>query len=148
MLALTAGFVGFLIWNVLRDLLEGHRTTSERVYGALCAYLFIGILFSLVYAHLEYRYPGSFNLGNEALIAAASSEAETVQVFTYYSFVTLTTLGYGDITPVSEHARTLAWLEALIGQLYLAVMVATLVGLKVSEARAEAAAGRGDGSSG
>ena len=53
--------------------------------------------------------------------------------FTYFSFVTMTTLGYGDITPVTENARTLAWLEALIGQLYLAVMVAGFVAVHISE---------------
>jgi voltage-gated potassium channel len=134
-IVLTALFFGFLIWNLLHDLLSGSRSTGERVYGALCAYLFIGILFSLVFAHMEYRFPGSFSSGNQALLDAAASEAAMMPVFTYFSFVTLTTLGYGDITPVAEHARTLAWLEALVGQLYLAVMIATLVGLKVSEAR-------------
>ena len=151
-IVLTALFFGFLIWNLLHDLLGERRSTGERVYGALCAYLFIGILFSLVFAHMEYRFPGSFNAGNQALVEATTSEAAMMPVFTYFSFVTLTTLGYGDITPVTEHARTLAWLEALIGQLYLAVMIATLVGLKVSEARTGAgggpAASRGtDGSS-
>jgi Ca2+/Na+ antiporter len=132
---LTAAFMGFLIWLLLHDLFSKHRSSSERIYGALCAYLFIGILFALVYAHLEYRAPGSFSAGNEALRETSAEEASMVPIFTYYSFVTLTTLGYGDITPVTDHARTLAWLEALIGQLYLAVMVATLVGIKVSEAR-------------
>jgi hypothetical protein len=77
-------------------------------------------------------------VGNDALLETASEEASMVPLFTYYSFVTLTTLGYGDITPATDHARSLAWLEALIGQLYLAVMVATLVGIKVSEARGSA----------
>jgi hypothetical protein len=135
---LTAAFMGFLIWLLLHDLFAKHRSTSERIYGALCAYLFIGILFALLYAHLEYRAPGSFNVGNDALLEMASEEASMVPLFTYYSFVTLTTLGYGDITPATDHARSLAWLEALIGQLYLAVMVATLVGIKVSEARGSA----------
>ena len=155
-IALTAVFVGFLIWSLLHDLLTGDRPIGERVFGALCAYLFVGMLFALVFAHVEYLAPGSFNLGNEALLQAASSEATLLPTFTYFSFVTLTTLGYGDITPVTEYARSLAWLEALIGQLYLAVMVATLVGLRVSEATtraarraAEAADDRGpDGTSG
>ncbi len=135
---LTAAFIGFLIWLLLHDLFAKHRSTSERIYGALCAYLFIGILFALVYAHVEYRAPGSFKAGNDALLETVAEEASMVPVFTYYSFVTLTTLGYGDITPATDHARSLAWLEALIGQLYLAVMVATLVGIKVSEARGSA----------
>jgi hypothetical protein len=129
----TALFIGFLIWNLLRDLLVGERSTSERVYGALCAYLFIGLLFSLLFTHMEFRSPGSFLLRGETISGAAESEAALVPTFTYFSFVTLTTLGYGDITPATTYARTLAFLEALIGQLYLAVMVATLVGIRVSE---------------
>jgi len=129
----TALFIGFLIWNLLRYLLVGDRSSSERVYGALCGYLFIGLFFSLLFTHMEFRSPGSFLLRGGAISGAAESEAALLPTFTYYSFVTLTTLGYGDITPATTYARTLAWLEAVIGQLYLAVMVATLVGIRVSE---------------
>jgi voltage-gated potassium channel Kch len=132
-LALTAVFVAFLVWNLLHDLARGDRPTSERVFGALCAYVFIGLLFALVFAHLEFRNPGSFAMSNPGLTASASSEATLVPTFVYFSFVTMTTLGYGDITPVTEHARTLAWLEALIGQLYLAVMVAGFVAVHISK---------------
>ena len=132
-LASTALFIGFVIWNLLRDLLVGERSTGERVYGALCAYLFIGLLFALLFTNMEFRSPGSFLFSGKAVSDASSSEAALLPTFTYYSFVTLTTLGYGDIAPATGHARTLAWLEALIGQLYLAVMVATLVGIRVSE---------------
>jgi len=67
------------------------------------------------------------------LAEQASEESSQLNVFTYFSFVTMTTLGYGDVTPISEHARTLAWLEALLGQLYLAVMVAGFVAMHISE---------------
>jgi len=132
-LTLSALFFLFLIWNLLHDLAQEERPTGERIFGALCAYLFIGICFALVYAHMEYRQPGTFSISNLGIGAAASEESSLVPVFTYYSFVTLTTLGYGDITPVAEHARTLAWLEALLGQLYLAVMVAGFVAVHISE---------------
>ena len=55
-----------------------------------------------------------------------------IQLFIYYSFITLTTVGYGDVTPVSATARTCSWLEALTGQFYLAVLVAGLVGTLLS----------------
>ena len=97
----------------------------------LCAYIFIGIFFALIYAHMEYRQPGTFAISNQGIGAAASEESSLLPVFTYYSFVTLTTLGYGDIAPVAEHARTLAWLQALLGQLYLAVMVAGFVAVHI-----------------
>ena len=132
-LTLSALFFLFLIWNLLHDLAEENRPTGERIFGALCAYIFIGILFALIYAHMEYRQPGTFAISNQGIGAAASEESSLLPVFTYYSFVTLTTLGYGDIAPVAEHARTLAWLQALLGQLYLAVMVAGFVAVHISE---------------
>ncbi len=132
-LGLSALFFAFLIWNLLHDLNTGGRSTSERIFGALCAYVFIGLLFALVFSHLEYREPGSFYIANDLLAEQASEESSQLNVFTYFSFVTMTTLGYGDVTPISEHARTLAWLEALLGQLYLAVMVAGFVAMHISE---------------
>jgi len=132
-LGLTAVFFVFLIWNLLHDLNTGNRSTSERIFGAMCAYVFIGLLFALVFSHLEYRDPGSFYISNDLLAENVAKESSQLNVFTYFSFVTMTTLGYGDVTPISEHARTLAWLEALIGQLYLAVMVAGFVAIHISE---------------
>lgn len=129
----NAVFFGFLIWNLLHDLNKSGRRTSERIYGALCAYVFIGILFALAFAHMQFRDPETFASSQEAILEQAEVESNLVPIFTYYSFVTLTTLGYGDITPVAEHARTLAWCEALIGQLYLAVMVAGFVAVHISE---------------
>jgi hypothetical protein len=136
-LALTAIFMLFLIWRLLRDLMTGERTTSERIFGALTAYLFIGILFALLFGHLHYRYDGAFSIPDHMIPEVTNSEVAYLPVFTYFSFVTLTTLGYGDITPIIHQARTLAWFEALIGQLYLAVMVASLVGAYIAEQTAK-----------
>ena len=132
-LTLSVLFFAFLIWNLLHDLNTGDRSTSERIFGALCAYVFIGLLFALIFAHLEYRNPGSFSVSNDLLAAQTAGESSLLPVFTYFSFVTMTTLGYGDISPVAEHARTLAWFEALLGQLYLAVMVAGFVAVHISK---------------
>ncbi len=132
-LGFTAVFFVFLIWNLLRDLNKSDRPTSEKVFGALCAYIFIGLLFALIFAHLDYRDPGSFSISNDLLAEKLAGEPMQLQTFTYFSFVTMTTLGYGDITPVTDNAQTLAWLEALIGQLYLAVMVAGFVATHISE---------------
>jgi hypothetical protein len=136
-LFLSAVFFGYLIWNILSDILSERRSTSERIYGALCAYILIGVLFALLYAHLEFRDPSSaaFTSSNPGLVDTAEGESGLLPLFSYYSFVTLTTLGYGDITPVTQAARTLAWLEALVGQLYLVVMVAGFVAMHVSSAR-------------
>jgi hypothetical protein len=133
LVTVTAVFIGFLIWNLLHDLTKSDRSTSERIFGALTAYVFIGLLFGLIFAHMEYRYPGSFSTPQQMIAGGETGESNLFPLFTYFSFVTLTTLGYGDITPVAEHARTLAWFEALVGQLYLAVMVAGFVALHISE---------------
>ncbi len=138
-LVLSALFFGFLIWNFLRDLMVGDRLTSERIFGALSAYLCIGLLFALVYAHMHYRDPTAFRIPDDLAPMANQVESATMPAFTYFSFVTLTTLGYGDFLPVSEQARSLAWLEAIIGQLFLAVMVGGLVGVYFAEAAQQAA---------
>jgi hypothetical protein len=131
--SLTTVFIGFLIWNLLHDLNQGDRSTGERVFGALCAYVFLGLFFALIYTHMEYRQPGTFATSQAIFAEDALSESNLFPLFTYFSFVTLTTLGYGDISPIAEHARTLAWLEALLGQLYLAVMVAGFVAVHISK---------------
>jgi len=139
--SVTALFMGFLIWNLLHDLSKGKRPTSERIFGALCAYVFIGLLFALIYTHMEFRQPGTFATSQAIVADDALNESNLFPIFTYFSFVTLTTLGYGDVSPIAEHARTLAWFEALLGQLYLAVMVAGFVALHISENMNK---GRGD----
>ncbi len=101
--------------------LEPGAVTLNRIVGALCVYLLLGVLWTVLYAFVELVEPTAF--------AYASDVAgDPVEQFLYYSFVTLTTLGYGDVTPVHPVARTLAYLEAVIGQLYVAVLVASLVG--------------------
>ncbi len=133
-LVLNAVFFAYLIWSILSDIMSSRRPTSERIFGALCAYILIGVVFALLYAHLEFRDPSvnAFTVSNTAILESAETETSLLPLFIYYSFVTLTTLGYGDITPVSDAARTLAWMEALIGQLYLAVMVAGFVAVHMT----------------
>ncbi len=97
--------------------------THLRIQGAIAVYLLFGIGWAHAYHIAAALVPGSFNY--------SSGELSTVQDWAYYSFVTLTTLGYGDITPVRPIARNLAITEALTGQLYLAVMLARLVAMEV-----------------
>lgn len=147
-LFLNALFFGFLIWSILSDIMGNRRSTTERIFGALCAYILIGVLFALLYAHLEYRAAGeaAFTFSDSTILESAESESGLLPLFIYYSFVTLTTLGYGDVTPVSEAARTLAWMEALVGQLYLAVMVAGFVADHISKSGQIGSAGNRPGS--
>jgi hypothetical protein len=86
----------------------------------------------VLYSMLDTKWPGSFAVGSR-LLEQIQADHSRIHVFTYYSFITLTTVGYGDVTPVSAPARTCAWLEALSGQFYLAVLVAGLVGELLSK---------------
>ena len=89
--------------------------------GALCLYLLLGVLWTILFAFVELARPAAFHYAKDV-------PGDALENFMYYSFVTLTTLGYGDLTPVHPVARTLAYLEAVVGQLYIAVLVASLVG--------------------
>jgi hypothetical protein len=117
--------VTVVLWQVYR---EG-PVTGHRVRGAIAAYLLIGTFFSFSYTLLDHLVPGSFQL--PAWVAAGSVRTEA---FLYFSMVSLTTAGFGDITPIHPLARSLVMLEALIGQLYPAILIARLVTLEI-EAR-------------
>jgi len=110
--------------------------TPAKISGALSVYLLLGYFWSIVFTILETLQPGSFNLALGGA-EAAGSRAEIFKQLLYYSYITLSTLGYGDITPLSAGARSLAALEALTGQIYLAVLVARLVGLQISQRGSE-----------
>lgn len=99
---------------------------SERIFAALDIYLLIGVICALVYCLLEQQWPGSFYFHTKPLLKTGNN-LETDML--YFSFVTLATLGYGDITPVAGPARALAVFETISGQIYLVVVVARLVSL-------------------
>ena len=111
------------------DVLFGGVIDFNRLIGAGCIYLLSGSLWGIVYFLLSVIAPASF------IGITAESWTGQLNEFTYYSFVTLTTLGYGDLTPAVPVARTLCYLEAVLGQMYLTVLVAALVGLHVSGRR-------------
>jgi voltage-gated potassium channel len=125
---LTACFFGFALFGIVRTILTS-GVSAHSILGALCGYLLLGIIWSLLYAAVETLAPASFR------VASLSGESAPVDrsTLSYYSFVTLSTLGFGDITPATPVARTLSWIEAVAGQFYLAVLVAGLVGFKVAQ---------------
>ncbi len=94
---------------------------GERIFAALDVYLMAGLIFAVGYWLLDQTWPASFG--------SAPEPSMTLRQSVYFSFVTIATLGYGDIVPKSEHARSLAIVEAVSGQLFLAVLVARLVSL-------------------
>ena len=120
-------FMGFIVGIILSSLFREEEITSDIIMAAICGYFLIGLLWNNVYHLLAILEPGAFQFSH-----TPGSRGED---FTYYSFVTLTTLGYGDITPVTDPARSLSLLEAVTGQLYLAVLVARLVGIHIAQSR-------------
>jgi len=109
---------------ILFHLFREDRITGDMIMGAICAYFLMGLVWAFVYSTLELFQPGSFQMPQGTVNQAT---------FAYYSYVTLTTLGYGEITPISAPARSFAILEAMIGQLYLAVLIARLVGIHIAQ---------------
>jgi hypothetical protein len=127
-------FLVYLIYRVMKDVLWGRRPTRERILGAIVGYLLIGLLWSLIYGFIVYLDPGSFSIP-EAMLQRTDMGLRTIpiSIFTYFSFVTLATLGYGDVTPIGAAARTFSSFEAVVGQLYIAITIARLVAIRATE---------------
>ena len=125
--AAAFGFIVIAVWCTGSQVLVGNEISANRVTGAVSLYLLLGVLWAITYAMLEQVSPDSFNGLSEPLSQGWSND------WLYFSFVTMTTLGYGDITPVSATARTFAYLQAVFGQFYIAILVAGLVSAYISD---------------
>ncbi len=124
-------FMTAAIHRVSKRVLGSKVVTGDTIRGAIIIYLFIGTLFSSIYILIEIIFPGSFLITNTAGKPITISLENISRLFGYFSFVTLTTLGYGDIVPIKDLSRTMAWIEAFTGQIYLAVIIARLVGMYI-----------------
>jgi hypothetical protein len=124
---------------ILTHIGKSKKVSADTIYGAVCVYLLLGIIWADLFSVVEMIEPGSFLSAGEPVIKTAGEYRSRpgFENLVYYSFVTLTTLGYGDITPVSNSARSLSSFEAVVGQLYVAVMIARLVGLHIAQADRE-----------
>jgi hypothetical protein len=108
-----------------------NEVTGDHVVAALVAYLLIGVGMGQLYFVVNTCDPHAFR-PSPSVAAALKNPHTRSACLAYFSFVTLTTSGYGDIVPDAPLTRTLAWLEAVVGQFYLAVLVAGLIGIRVS----------------
>lgn len=133
--ALALLFLSFTTIVILLAVLRPGKVTGDKLAGAICVYLMLGLTFAIAFSVLEATRPGAFLLPAELSGPELGHGGE--YVFIYFSFSTLTTLGYGDIVPVAAFARTLTWVEAATGQLYLAILIARLVGLHLVHRQAE-----------
>ena len=119
-------FFAFIIITILSFIFSQDEIKIDQIAGAAVVYLLMATMWIYAYRVIEMIHPGSF------YIAQGHSTGQPPS-FMYYSFVTITTLGYGDIFPVSTAAKSCAILEAVIGQLYLVITVAWLVGAHISQ---------------
>lgn len=137
---LTALFLAYTAAVILHTILLQRHVSADTIVGGLCIYLLIGLVFVEVYTLVELLQPGSFGVGGRPLVLGERIQYGNFASILYYSFVTLTTLGYGDIVPVNQFARLLAMLEAVLGQLFMVFLVARLVGVHTAQALARAPA--------
>lgn len=132
---LAACFFALALYGILQAIFV-KQVSGDAIFGAVCGYLLLGIIWSLLYYAVETASPGSFNIPPPRTDDVVEQRLDR-GALSYFSFITLATVGYGDVTPVTPLARTLAWIEAVAGQFYLAVLVAGLVGFKVTQAMKE-----------
>lgn len=122
-------FFFFITVMILSYVMRDKVITRATLYGAICGYLLIGFSWSFLYLIVSSFDHHAFNVYENT---QASLFIE-LKDYIYYSFVCLSTLGFGDFIPRSDIARTLSWMEAITGQIYLTVWIARLVGLHVSQ---------------
>ena len=117
-----AFFMMYIALLIVISIFRSPRITHDVISAAIVVYLFVALVFNKLYLILEISFPGSFSVSHAAIM-------EKPGLLRYFSMVTLSTLGYGDISPVSPKAQAMASVEAIFGQVYLAVLIARLVSL-------------------
>ncbi len=122
-------FYLFTIIIIVSDVFKYEEVSGDTIYGAICVYLLIGVTWTAIFILIEILKPGSFYISPPNKIHPFLNWFD----FLYYSYATLTTLGYGEITPVSSYARSFGVLETIVGQLYLTILVARLIGLHLTK---------------
>lgn len=132
-LAAFAIFFCFILSVLLRNIMKSDKVSLDTIYGAMSAYLLVGVTWSFFFAMVEMSAPGAFDFGPLAAQADQPGIHAELRFFSYYSLVTLSTLGYGDITPLAPFARSLSALEAITGQLFIAVLIARMVGTHIAQ---------------
>jgi voltage-gated potassium channel Kch len=125
---LTLLFLGMLSVIVLFQVFREGPITMQRISGAIVVYLLIGLMWAFAYKLVSLYQPESFKMVD---LSVAYRDYDITARLAYFSYITLTTVGYGDVTAVSPVARTLAMLEALIGQLFPVILIARLVSMEL-----------------
>lgn len=114
-------------WVAAKQVLFTGPVDINKIIGAICIYLLMGLIWAMMYLFIAQGIPGAFNGLEQAVWYDNFADVA------YYSYVTLTTLGYGDISPVAPIARFLVYMEAVVGVFYMAILVASLIGVGINE---------------
>ncbi len=132
-------FFAFITATEFRRVLRQREITGETISIAISVYLLMGLTWGVCYALIFQLQPHAFNFADSADLASPQSFnlEKLFPIFIYFSLTTLSTIGFGDITPLTLQARYAAVAEGITGQLYLAILVARLVGMQMSRARHE-----------
>lgn len=128
-----AAFHGYIALLMFRQVAQARHVNLNTLSGAACIYLLAGVSWAFAYALVHLGDDAAFQIAEPL----AEAESMSVQLFVYFSFTTLTTLGYGDMSPVNPVARALANLEAVFGVLFTTIVIARFVGVYLTEARFE-----------
>ena len=128
-------FLVYVVVAITKHLLVVKQVTANLICASICVYLLLGLTFAIYYAILETCTPNAFHVADHMGPISMTFGGEGSSDVLYFSFVTLTTLGFGDLTPRSPSAKLLVSMEAVVGQLFLAVLVARLVGLHIARSR-------------
>lgn len=119
-------FMALITYAVLSTVARQKNVTKDTMFGAISGYLLIGLAWAFIYLMIDCMSANAFT---DHVPATTSRDLE--QHFIYYSFITLTTVGYGDMVANTNIARMFSWMEAVVGQIYLAVWISQLVGLRI-----------------
>jgi ion channel len=130
---LTAVFLLYITIMILNQVLTASRVTADTIAGAVCAYFLIGLAWAFVYRAMFVINPHAFVFaaGFAHIFENNTRSEPQLMNFAYYSFATLTTTGFGDITPALGISRAISVLEAVVGQFFLAILIARLVSLEI-----------------
>jgi voltage-gated potassium channel len=123
-------FLSYTCLHIFRYLFETEDISADMLYAAVCLYFIVGMIWAMIYVLIEMYHPGSFQLD-----ADLNNTRAVFGELLYFSYVTISTLGYGDMAPLTRIARSWATIEAIIGQFYLAFVVARLVSLYATAAQ-------------
>jgi hypothetical protein len=130
--AVSVAWLAYAIALIIAHLFQRRDVTIDTILGAMVAYLLAAVAFAMVFRVIELQSPGSFGGFPDI---ASEVEGRLSSATMYFSLVCITTMGFGDIVPLSDIARPMAVIEGVFGQLYVAVLIARLVGLHIAHGR-------------